>query len=284
MKKEIEVPITRDGLWLDSDITYAQVPGWLGNSTRDLKLSVIRHFPNEDENTKYPVIFWFAGGGWMDVDHNIHLPNLVDLARKGYVIVSVEYRDSNKINFPGQLNDAKAAIRYMRKNACKFQIDPERFVAMGESAGGHLASMLGVTNDIDKFDVGENLEFMSDVKVSIPLYGVVDPLTAKNGSLSNDFDFVYRNLLGAEPEDNKDLDAAANPLTYINDKTVPFLIFHGDKDVVVPIEDGEKLYDTLIEHNAKADFYKIKGAGHMDIRYWQPEIVDIISDFLEKYL
>ena len=57
MKKEIEVPITRDGLWLDSDITYAQVPGWLGNSTRDLKLSVIRHFPTDDENTKNPDIF-----------------------------------------------------------------------------------------------------------------------------------------------------------------------------------------------------------------------------------
>lgn len=283
MKKEINVPITREGLWLDSNLTYAQVPGWLGNSTRDLKLSIIRHFPNNNE-TKYPVIFWFAGGGWMDVDYNIHLPNLVDLARLGYVIVSVEYRDSNKINFPGQLEDGKAAIRYMRKNAKKYQIDPDRFVAMGESAGGHMASMLGVTNDIEKFDVGDNLEYSSKIQISIPWYGVVDPLTAKKGSETDDFDFVYRNLLGAEPEVAPDLDKQANPLTYINSSTIPFLILHGDKDSVVPIEDGEKLYDTLISNHVKADFYRLIGAGHMDIRYWQPEIINIINLFLQGNL
>ncbi|WP_125764867.1 alpha/beta hydrolase [Companilactobacillus hulinensis] len=283
MEKEINVPITRDGLWLDSDITYAQVPGWLGNSTRDMKLSIIRHFQTNDETT-YPVIFWFGGGGWMDVDHNIHLPNLVDFARAGYVIVSVSYRDSNKVNFPGQLEDAKAAIRYIRKNAKKFQINPNKVITMGESAGGHMASMLGVTNSQSKFDVGDNLEFSSDVNIAIPWYGVVDPLSAKQGSVSNDFDFVYRNLLGAEPEVAPKLDAQANPLTYINDKTVPFLILHGDKDEVVPIEDGKKLYNTLIDNNIKADFYQLTGAGHMDLKYWQPEIVEIILNFLKENL
>ena len=104
MKKVINVAVERDGLWLDSDIVYAQVPGWLGNATRNLRLSVIRHFATGDD-TKFPVIFWFAGGGWMDTDHNIHLPNLVDFARAGYLVVGVEYRDSNKVNFPGQLED-----------------------------------------------------------------------------------------------------------------------------------------------------------------------------------
>ena len=283
MEKEINVPITRDGLWLDSDITYAQVPGWLGNSTRDMKLSIIRHFQTNDDTT-YPVIFWFGGGGWMDVDHNIHLPNLVDFARAGYVIVSVSYRDSNKVNFPGQLEDAKAAIRYIRKNAKKFQINPNKVIAMGESAGGHMASMLGVTNNQSRFDVGDNLEFSSDVNIAIPWYGVVDPLSAKQGSASNDFDFVYRNLLGSEPEVAPELDAQANPLTYINDKTVPFLILHGDKDEVVPIEDGKKLYNTLIDNNIKADFYQLTGAGHMDLKYWQPEIVEIILNFLKENL
>ena len=125
MKKVINVAVERDGLWLDSDIVYAQVPGWLGNATRNLRLSVIRHFATGDD-TKLPAIFWFAGGGWMDTDHNIHLPNLVDFARAGYLVVGVEYRDSNKVNFPGQLEDAKAAIRYMRANAAKFQADPDQ--------------------------------------------------------------------------------------------------------------------------------------------------------------
>lgn len=81
--------------------------------------------------------------------------------------MGVEYRDSNKVNFPGQLEDAKAAIRYMRANAAKFQADPDRFVVMGESAGGHLASMLGLTNGMTEFDFGDHLDVSSDVQVAV---------------------------------------------------------------------------------------------------------------------
>lgn len=283
MKHQIEVKQTRDGLWMDTNITYAHVPGWLGNATRDLKLTVIRHFQNND-GKRFPVIFWFAGGGWMDTDHNIHLPNLVTLADHGYIVVGVEYRDSNKVQFPGQLEDAKAAVRYMRANADRFQADPKRFVAMGESAGGHLASMLGVTNGIKKFDQGQNLDFSSDVQAAVPFYGVVDPLSAKQNSKSDDFDFVYRNLLGAEPEDAPELDKAANPLTYINEQSVPFLILHGTDDVVVPISDSEALYDSLVAHHVPAELYEIKGAGHMDVQFLQPQLMKIVLDFLSQHL
>lgn len=283
MKHTIDVTQVNDGLWLDTDITYAQIPGWLGNTTRDLKLSVIRHFQTDDD-TRYPVIFWFAGGGWMDTDHNVHLPNLFDFARQGYIVVGVEYRDSNKVQFPGQLEDAKAAIRYFRANADRFQADPNRFVAMGESAGGHMASMLGVTNGLKKFDQGANLDYSSDVQVAVPFYGVVDPLTAKQGSISNDFDFVYRNLLGAEPEAAPELDAAANPLTYINQKTVPFLIFHGTNDVVVPLKDSERLYEALVENGVPAELYEVQGASHMDVKFLQPEVFKIILTFLADHL
>lgn len=282
MKKTIQVDVKRDGIWLDSNVVYAQVPGWLGNGTRNLHLSVMRPFG--DGKTRYPVIFWFAGGGWMDCDHNIHLPNLVDFVRAGYVLVSVEYRDSNKVNFPGQLQDAKAAIRYVRKNADRFLVNPDQFVAMGESAGGHLASMLGVTNGCSQFDVGYNLEVTSDVQVAVPWYGVVDPLSAKTGSATNDFDFVYRNLLGAEPEDAPKLDAEANPETYVNEKTVPFLLLHGQQDVVVPIVDSEHFYQVLTSYNVPTDLYEIAEAQHMDVRFLQPELYQIILEFLDKHL
>lgn len=283
MKKSIDVQTVRDGLWMDTNITYAQVPGWLGNTTRDLKLTVIRHFQTDDDR-RYPVIFWFAGGGWMDTDHNVHLPDLVDLAHAGYIVVGVEYRDSNKVQFPGQLEDAKAAVRYLRANADRFQADPNRFVAMGESAGGHLASMLGVTNGRRKFDRGDHFDVSSDVQVAVPFYGVVDPLSAKQGSATNDFDFVYRNLLGAEPEAAPDLDQAANPLTYIDQQTVPFLIFHGTDDKVVPVQDSERLYEQLIANQVPADLYILKGAEHMDVKFLQPQVLKIIEDFLTQHL
>lgn len=283
MKKTIDVLAVRDGLWMDTDITYAQVPGWLGNTTRDLKLTVIRHFQTDDDK-RYPVIFWFAGGGWMDTDNNVHLPDLVDLAHAGYIVVGVEYRDSNKVQFPGQLEDAKAAVRYLRANADRFQADPDRFVAMGESAGGHLASMLGVTNGHEEFDRGAHLDVSSAVQAVVPFYGVVDPLSAKQGSATNDFDFVYRNLLGAEPEAAPELDRVANPLTYIDQNTVPFLIFHGSEDKVVPVQDSERLYDELTEKHVPADFYVLKGAEHMDVKFLQPQVFKIIEDFLAERL
>lgn len=283
MKKTIDVEPTRDGLWMDTNITYAQVPGWLGNTTRDLKLTVIRHFQTDDDR-RFPVIFWFAGGGWMDTDQNVHLPNLVDFANNGYIVVGVEYRDSNKVQFPGQLEDAKAAIRYMRANANRFQADPNRFAAIGESAGGHMASMLGLTNGIKKFDKGQYLDVSSDVQAAVPFYGVVDPLSAKENSASDDFDFVYRNLLGAEPEDAPDLDQAANPLHYVNEHAVPFLILHGTDDVVVPPADSEKLYDALTAKHIPADLYMIKGASHMDVKFLQPQVLQIVMQFLDKHM
>ncbi|MGY0337332.1 hypothetical protein ACW185_07280 [Limosilactobacillus fermentum] len=101
------------------------------------------------------------------------------------------------------------------------------------AAGGHLASMLGSTNG-GQFDVGDHLDVSSDVQVAVPWYGVVDPLTAKQGSTTDAFDFVYRNLR-AEPQACPELDAKANPLTYVS-KSVPFLILHGQQDQVVPVK------------------------------------------------
>ena len=94
------------------------------------------------------------------------------MPRHGYIVVGVEYRDSNKVQFPGQLEDAKAAIRYMRANAKRFQADPNRFIAIGESSWWSLmASMLGVTNGLNQFDKGANLDYSSDVQVAVPFYG-----------------------------------------------------------------------------------------------------------------
>ena len=282
MKKTIKIDKKRSGLWQDSDVTYAQVPGWLGHATRDLKLTVIRHFENQEK--PMPLLVWFAGGGWMDVDHNVHLPNLVDFARAGFVVASVEYRHSNIANWPAQLEDAKAAIRYLKAHADKYQINKDQVVVMGESAGGHLASMTALTNDMTEYDRGSYLDESSAVSVAIPWYGVVDPLSAKVNSASPDFDFVYRNLLGAEPEEAPQLDAKADPLQFTAQNKVPFLILHGTQDEVVPVADSEKLYEKLNENGHVTDLIELEGAVHMDEAYLQPEIVDLIISFIKENL
>lgn len=282
VKKIITVEHKRSGIWQDTDITYAQVPGWLGKATMDLKLTILRPF--EEQSHPLPVILWFCGGGWMAVDNNIHLPNLVDFVRAGFIIASVDYRNSNQAVWPAQLEDAKAAVRYLKAHADHYQIDVNKIAVMGESAGGHLASMTAVTNGLRNFDVGEYLTQTSNIQAAVSWYGVVDPLSAKNNSKTADFDFVYRNLLGAEPEESPELDAEANPLTFITSKTVPFLILHGTEDKVVPLADDEKLYQALTDKGVPADLYEVKGAAHMDEVFMQPQITDIIIDFLKKHL
>ncbi|GBG95327.1 alpha/beta hydrolase [Ligilactobacillus salitolerans] len=282
MKETISIGQERSGLWQDTNVTYAQVPGWLGHATRDLKLTVIRHF--EEQAKPMPLLVWFAGGGWMDVDHNIHLPNLVDFARAGFVVASVEYRHSNIANWPAQLEDAKAAIRYLKAHADKYQINKEKVIVMGESAGGHLASMTALTSGMTEYDKGAYLEESSAVCAAVPWYGVVDPLSAKQNSASNDFDFVYRNLLGAEPEEDAQLDAKADPLSFVEQNQVPFLILHGTEDEVVPVADSEQLYQKLIENQHPADLIELQGAQHMDPAYLQPEVSQLIIDFIKKHV
>lgn len=286
MRESLNVTIERSPIDLDANVTFAQVPGWLGRTTRDLRLSVMR--PAGDEARQLPCLVWFCGGGWMDCDCNVHLPNLVDIVRAGYVVASAEYRDSNKADFPAPLEDAKAAIRFLRANARRWGIDPARIAAAGESAGGHQASLLGLTGDVARFDVGANLDQSSRVQAVVDYYGVVSPLTAKRDNASHAFDFVYRNLLGAEPEDAPELVAAANPEEYVSAACAagcpPFLILQGTEDVVVPPADSVRFYEKLEEAGADATLIELEHAGHMDRAVWQPQIVERVVAFLDRVL
>lgn len=287
MRETLNVTIEHAPLDLDTNITYAQVPGWLGRTTRDLKLSVMRPLGIEEP---LPCFVWFCGGGWMDCDCNVHLPNLVDIARAGYVVASVEYRDSNKAAFPAPLEDAKTAVRYLRANASRWGIDASRFAVAGESAGGHQASMLGVTGGAERFDVGAHLDQPSRVQAVVDYYGVVSPLTAKRDNASHAFDFVYRNLLGAEPEDAPELTAAANPEEYVaqaaaNDAGCPpFMIIQGSEDAVVPPTDSVHFYETLVANGVDATLLELEGAGHMDPAVWQPQVMNRVIAFLDRTL
>ena len=285
MRETLTVALDRPAIDLDADVTFAQVPGWLGRATRDLKLSVMRPLGVEGP---LPCLVWYCGGGWMDCDANIFLPNLVDFVRAGYVVASAEYRDSNKAAFPAPLEDAKAAVRYLRANAAHWGIDPERIAVSGESAGGHQALLMGLTGDVGRFDVGAHLDQSSRVQAVVDFYGVVSPLTAKRDNASHAFDFVYRNLLGAEPEDAPELVAAANPEEYVAAAAASpngcpaFMIVQGTEDVVVPPADSVHLYEKLRAAGIDATLLELQGAGHLTPAVWQLCVVERIVAFLDR--
>jgi acetyl esterase/lipase len=282
MKKIIDVEITRNGLWLDANLTFAQVEAWFGHINRDLKMDIIRPFPIEGK--KYPCIVWVCGGAWYQMDIHAHLPNFVELARAGYVIASVEYRHSNDVKFPGQLEDIKSAIRYLRANSDKFQIDSEHIGIMGESAGGHLSAMAAVTGDRKDFDKGLYLEYSSAVQAACPWYLPCEfekmPMEEYKVAAMSPASW----LIGADVSINPELVRNASPITYINENTPPFLLIHGVDDTGVPFSQSEAMYQALEEKKIPADLIGIKGAEHADIHFFQPEIIEMVQEFFDKNL
>ena len=151
MKKVIQVAVKEPQYTVSTDVAFAQADAWFGHTVRDLKLDII--YPEHAE--KRPCIVWICGGAWLQMSVSAHLAYLCDLAREGFVVASVQYRTSNEAIFPAQLEDVKAAIRYLKAHSERYGIDPERFGVMGESAGGHLTAMTALTGDHKEFDKGD---------------------------------------------------------------------------------------------------------------------------------
>ena len=132
MKEKLKINVTKPQYVQISDITYAQVDSWYDHCRRDLKLDLI--YPEDKFDKRYPCIVWICGGAWMRMDKSAHLSYLSMLAHQGFVVCSVEYRTSNEGSYPIQIEDVKAAIRYLKAHADRYRIDKEHFGAMGESA------------------------------------------------------------------------------------------------------------------------------------------------------
>lgn len=158
MKTEMIVQKEHEVLSLINDIAFTCVQAWYNTTRKNLMMSIICP-KNRDDHEAMPLIIWVCGGAFRVVDRAVWVPEMMYFARRGYIVASVEYRTSSEAVFPGALCDVKAAIRYLRAHAKDYCIDPERVVIMGESAGGTIASLAGVTGGCRKFDDGDFLEY-----------------------------------------------------------------------------------------------------------------------------
>lgn len=280
MIRKMEVPINRAGFLMDGEVNYRQPPYWFGQTTRDLKMDVI--YPREPLDKPWPCLVWISGGAWLQMDHHAFLPNFIDLARKGFVIASVQYRLSNEVEFPGPLQDIKAAVRYLRKNAERYQIYTESFGVMGESAGGHLAGLMAATNGLKQFDQGDFLEFSSSVQAACPWYMVSDltafPQTGIHG-LSPE-----ARLLGTTPDADPEKAKAASPISYVTKDCAPCLLFHGTADTLVPHDQSVRFHDALDQAGVPVELYSIPGADHSDRHFFQKPVAEKMADFFTRYL
>jgi acetyl esterase/lipase len=211
----------------------------------------------------------------------------VAFLRQGYAIASINYRLSQHAKFPAQIEDCKAAVRWLRAHAAEYRLDPTRFAAMGSSAGGHLAAMLGTTGDVKDFDIGANLDQSSRVQAVVDNFGPTDFLQMDahrlpSGMVHDTPDSPESELIGGAIQENKARTARANPITFITPGDPPFLIIHGDQDPLVPHHQSELLEAALKKAGVPVTFYTVKGGGHGGFK--DPKVIELTREFLAKHL
>jgi acetyl esterase/lipase len=266
---------------------YRDLP-YVTNGHQRQKLDL--YIPKSEE--KLPLIIRIHGGAWLAGSKESEGPG--DFVRNGYAVASINYRLSQHAIFPAQIEDCKSAVRYLRANAQKYNLDPNRFAVWGASAGGHLAALLGTTGDVNEdvneFDVGENLNVSSRVQAVVDYFGPTDFLQMEShrlpeGMVHNIPDSPESKLIGGLIAKNPEKAARANPITYITKNDPPFLIIHGDKDPLVPHHQSELLEAALKKAGVPVIFYTVKGGGHGDPNFYHdPNVPRLTRKFFEKYL
>lgn len=238
-----------------------------------------------------PLIVWIHGGGWASGDKSDCPPLRARYTERGYAVASLNYRLSGVAIFPAQIEDCKAALRWLRAHAQEYNLDPTRIGVWGGSAGGHLVALLGVTGNIRDFDVGENLDQSSAVQAVGDYFGPTDFIqmdahAIKDARLIHDStNSPESRLIGGSIRDpaNHAKVQRANPLSYVTKDAAPFLIVHGDQDPLVPHHQSELLYAALKEAGVPVRFHTIKGAGH-GTGFGGKEIGEMVAAFFDFHL
>jgi len=235
-----------------------------------------------------PLIIMIHGGAFKSGSKEGENP--VPFLSQGYAVASLNYRLSGHARFPAQIEDCKAAVRWLRAHAGQYGYDPDRFGAWGASAGGHLVTMLGTTGSTTTFDVGENLSMSSRVQAVADNFGPTDFLQMDahrlpDGMAHNPPDSPESELIGGALQENPDKARMANPITYITASgvaTPPFLVIHGDRDPLVPHHQSELLVAALRSAGVPVTFYTVKGGGHGG--FTDPNVEALTRTFFAEHL
>jgi acetyl esterase/lipase len=236
----------------ESDIIYGR-----GGET-DLKLDLARP---ADLKSAAPAVVCIHGGGWRGGKRQDLTSLTKYLAERGYVAATITYRLTPQHRFPAQIEDCKAAVRWVRANAKKYNINPDKIGAIGFSAGGHLSCMLGTTDANDQLEgSGGNPEQSSRVQAVVSYFGPTD-FTTKDWSENVEETFLIP-LTGSTFEEKPEAYKRASPLVYATKDDAPTLFFHGDRDVLVQVRQSKVLADKLKELGVDSKLEVLQGEGH----------------------
>ena len=258
------------------DVVYAEVDG------RKLLLDIYK--PPSDNNPY--LIVWVHGGAWHSGSKEAPPLSFVG---SGYALASVDYRLSVEARFPAQIHDIKAAIRYLRANATKYGFRSDKIIIAGSSAGAHLAALTGVTNNDKDLEgnVGQYTTTSSTVQGILDYYGPTNFTTILKQSTPHGVSVrgpAMALLLGKTVDNIPDMARKASPVFQVDANDPPLLIFHGDQDIQVPINQSHELVGAYKSHNLKVQMEVVHGAGHSDKPYFESKYQQIADAFLNEVL
>jgi acetyl esterase/lipase len=258
------------------DVTYAVVGG------RPLQLDLL--LPAGSDNP--PLVVWVHGGAWRSGSRTSVRR---EFAEHGFATASVGYRLSTEARFPAMIHDIKAAIRYLRAHAAEYGYRADRIAIAGDSAGGHLAALVGVSAGVAELEgsVGENLGESSAVHAIVDYYGASNLTTILQQSTPFGLDVrvpALELLLGAVPEKVPDLARLASVTTHVDAGDPPILIFHGDQDPQMPINQSHELEGAYRALSLDVEFIVLHGAGHGGDAFYSGPHLERALTFLRRTL
>ena len=238
----------------------------------------------------HPVIIYLHAGAWITGDRTGG--PAIRQASRGYAVASIDYRLAPQYTWPAQVEDAKAAVRWIRANAARFDLDPERIGVFGTSAGGHIGAVLGTSGGVPSLEgmhLG-NAQFSSRVKAVVDFYGPTDLLKLNDQKLpclpldGNSPLMPPSLLMGCAIQQCKEKTATANPITYVTPDDPPFLIMHGLLDCLVPFGQSVLLHQALEAKGVDSTLLLLPRGEHGGSAFDQQEYKQAISDFLDEHL
>jgi pectinesterase len=262
-----------EGVQVIDNLVYASPGG------RDLHLDL---FVPEAGGELRPGVIFIHGGGWAFGGKSDFRVQAARMAAKGFVTTSIDYRLSSERIYPAAIDDAKAAVRWMRANAATYGIDPDRIGVVGSSAGGHIASLLGVTGDRRRF--GEDDDHPGEsarVQAVAAISGAYDMVYADTRD-----EWAPAAFMGGLPSVIPDRWAEASPINHVGTESAAFLFLHGTEDELTPAHQAERMLQKLQDAGVHAEMFYGKGGGHdfFLMHPWGEQVLAAIGDFFKRVL
>ncbi|SFJ43639.1 Acetyl esterase/lipase [Planctomicrobium piriforme] len=275
-------PVPPAGVSVERGIVFGK------GGDQDLKLDLA--LPKRSSGLM-PAIICVHGGGWRAGNREALQPFLYYFSNTGIVCLTIDYRLAPQHQFPAPLEDVKCAVRWLRANAEKYHVDPDRIALFGGSAGAHLAALAGVTNGESRFEgTGGHAAQKSDVCAVIGWAGPYDLTLAYQNSLQQGTDdgkvtrLAMEGLLGGPQQDKAELYRQASPVEYVKPTTPPMVLLHGEADTLVPIEQAELMEKKLKEAGVAVELLRLEGAQHSTLGKNPPQTLQKLTEHVNVLL